>query len=109
MKSNELKSSVVTLKEEAKAANLFMINKLKGYSDDIRINHSTLASFIIQEFKEKHFEKCKDKMIETFRDSKKEIKNKLHILSEEELIAVTKYLNKMEKAKLASGENKEDI
>jgi hypothetical protein len=92
----DLKSSVVTLKSQARHANVLMLEELKQMDESIKIDHSKLVSFILIDYRENYFEKNKKRIATFHRDSKEQIRGKLTGLSLEQLEAVSKYIEKIQ-------------
>ena len=91
-------SGVVRLSEEGQTVLVQMLQDLNLTNDgNLKINASKLLSFIVNEFYERSFEKCKSKIIETHRDKRKDASEKLVSLSETELETVLKFLEKVKK------------
>ncbi len=91
-----LRSGVVNLSSDAKASSLSMLEEVKKNESDLKIDHSKLVSFIVNDYKARFFKKNLDKIVLAHRDSKKQIKNKLSDLNESQLQALSKALLKIE-------------
>ena len=91
-----LKSGVVNLSDEAKNSGLFMLKNLLKNESELKVDHSRLISFIVNDYKERFFFKNINKILSAHRDSKKQIKNKLSDLNESQLQALSKALQKIE-------------
>lgn len=85
------------LSPKAQAAISEMLTELYVIEPTLILNTSKFVSFLLVEYKEKQFDKSKDSIARHFRDKRKDAKNKLFSLSEEELEAAIKYLTKIRK------------
>lgn len=99
-----LKSGVVNLGPDAKDSSLYMLEEVKKSESDLKIDHSKLVSFIVNDYKARFFKKNLNKIALAHRDSKKQIKNKLSDLSESQLQALSKALLKIEQENTLKGE-----
>jgi hypothetical protein len=91
------KSTVVRLSAQAEKDFRWMIDELTNSDPKSRLNNSKLLSFIVVDFKDKYFERTKDRILLAHRDKRKDAKDKLASLSETELEGVINYLNKIKK------------
>lgn len=94
--TKELKSSVVTLKTNAKEASVSMLQELKSMELNMKIDHSKLVSYIVADYKENYFHKNKKKIANFHRDSKKQLKSKISDLTQEQLENLSKYIERMQ-------------
>jgi hypothetical protein len=92
------KSSLVRLNEEAINCMSVMLGELFKVDEDLKINHSKLASCIVTEFQAKHFEKAKPRLVLAHQDKKKHLKDAIEALDVEEIEATIKYLEKIKKS-----------
>jgi hypothetical protein len=72
-----------------------MIEELKKVESSVKISHTKLVSFIVTEYMEKYFSKNKKSISIEYRDSKKQITGKLTELNNEQLLALSKYIEKL--------------
>ncbi len=91
------KTSVVRLSDEANNSLIEMLKELSGFDAALKINNSKLISFIVLDYREKNFEKNKEKIAQSHRDKRKDANSKLCALSEFELENVIKFLDKIKK------------
>jgi hypothetical protein len=89
--------SLARLSPKAQEAISEMLTDLSVIESDLILNTSNLVSFVLIEFKEKQFDRSKSAIAHHFRDKRKDAKNKLSSLTEEELEAAIKYLTKIKK------------
>lgn len=92
------KSSLIRLNEEAINSMSIMLMELFKEDEDLKINHSKLASWIVTEFHAKHFEKTKSRLVLAHQDKKKHLKSAIETLGAEEIEATIKYLEKIKKS-----------
>ena len=92
-----LKSGVINLSQDAKASSHYMLEEVMKKESGLKVDHSKLVSFIVNDYKERFFTKSLEKIARAHRDSKKQIKNKLANLSDSQLQALSKALLKIEK------------
>jgi hypothetical protein len=88
-------SGLVRLSLEAQETLSVMLLEINKIESHLKINNSKLISFIVMDYKERSFEKNKDKIIASHRDRKKEIHQKLKSLSGNDLESLLKTLDKM--------------
>jgi hypothetical protein len=89
-----IKRSVVTLKEDARQACLSMLRELRTKDKSVRIDNSKLVSYILCEYFESFFHKNKEKIRNSFQDSKKKIISDINDLSPEKLEELSRFLIK---------------
>jgi hypothetical protein len=89
--------SLARLSPKAQEAIGEMLTELSVIESDLILNTSKFVSFLLVEFKEKQFDKSKSAIAHYFRDRRKDAKNKLAKLTEEELEVAIKYLTKIKK------------
>lgn len=105
-----LKSGVISLTKCAREASINMLEEIERTEKNLKIDHSKLVSYIVSEYRDKYFKKNMKKIISMHRDSKKQIKNKLSGLSDEQLLALTKAIVKIEQEDdRHKGTNKLDV
>lgn len=95
------KSGVIRLDVEAINSMSVMLMEILTEDNQLKINHSKLASYILCEFYSKYFEKAKARLVLAHQDKKKCIMNKIDGLGLEELEATIKYLEKIKKTDLS--------
>jgi hypothetical protein len=93
------KSGLIHLSEDATNSMSEMLMELFKVDEHLKINHSKLASFILSEYRTRHFEKAKSRLVQAHQDKKKHLKNAIELLNMEELEATMKYLSKLNKTK----------
>lgn len=93
------KSGLIHLSEDATNSMSEMLVELFKIDEHLKINHSKLASFILSEYRTRHFEKSKSRLVLAHQDKKKHLKDAIELLNMEELEATMKYLSKMNKTK----------
>ena len=93
------KSGLIHLSEDATNSMSEMLMELFKIDEHLKINHSKLASFILSEYRTRHFEKAKSRLVQAHQDKKKHLKNAIELLNMEELEATMKYLSKLNKTK----------
>jgi hypothetical protein len=91
------KGSVVRLSNEANESLNEMLKELSGFESTLTINNSKLISYIVLDYREKCFEKNKERIAQSHRNKRKDARTKLCTLSETELESVIKFLDKMNK------------
>jgi len=91
------KSGVIRLSEEAINSMSVMLMELLNEDRDLKVNHSKLASFILNEFYLKHFKRAIPRLVIAHQDKKKCILDKIEGLDLQELDATIKYLEKLKK------------
>lgn len=93
------KSGLIHLTEDATNSMSEMLVELFKVDEHLKINHSKLASFILNEYHSKYFEKSKPRLVLAHQDKKKHLKDAIELLNMEELEATMKYLSKLNKTK----------
>ena len=93
------KSGLIHLTEDAINSMSEMLVELFKVDEHLKINHSKLASFILNEYRSKYFEKSKPRLVLAHQDKKKHLKDAIELLNMEELEATMKYLSKLNKTK----------
>lgn len=93
------KSGLIHLSEDATNSMSEMLMELFKVDEHLKINHSKLASFILSEYRTRHFEKAKSRLVQAHQDKKKHLKNAIELLNMEKLEATMKYLSKLNKTK----------
>jgi hypothetical protein len=93
------KSGLIHLSEDATNSMSEMLMELFKVDEHLKINHSKLASFILSEYRTRHFDKAKSRLVQAHQDKKKHLKDAIERLNIEELEATMKYLSKMNKTK----------
>lgn len=93
------KSGLIHLSEDATNSMSEMLMELFKVDEHLKINHSKLASFILSDYRTRHFEKAKPRLVQAHQDKKKHLKNAIELLNMEELEATMKYLSKLNKTK----------
>ena len=91
-----LKSGVINLSKSAKQSSLYMLEEITRRDHELKIDYSKLISFIVNDYRTKYFQSNLKRIITAHKDSRKKIKNKLSSLSESQLQALFKALNKIE-------------
>ncbi len=89
--------SLARLSPKAQKSLTEMLNELVIVEHNLTLNTSKLVSFLLIEFKDKHFEKSKQNIAYFFRNKRKHAEKRLSVLTEEELEAAIKYLTKLKK------------
>jgi hypothetical protein len=74
-----------------------MLKELLSIDADLKLNLSKLLSFLVSDFREKHFQKTKEKILMAHKDHRKEAKNTLDSLNEVQLESFMKVLEKVKK------------
>ncbi len=90
-------SGVIRLNQEACQSMSVMLEGLFKEDEFLKINNSKLASFIICDFHQRHFDKSQSKLVLAYQDRKKHLKDKIEGLDQEHLDAAIKYLDKIKK------------
>jgi len=93
--------SLARLSPKAQEAMGDMLGELVAFEPDLVLNTSKLVSYLLVEFKEKHFDKSKPAIAYFFRNKRKQAKKRLSALTEEELDAAIKYLTKIKKVEMS--------
>ena len=93
------KSGLIHLTEDATNSMSEMLVELFKVDEHLKINHSKLASFILSEYRTRHFDKAKSRLVQAHQDKKKHLKDAIERLNIEELEATMKYLSKMNNTK----------
>lgn len=74
-----------------------MLKEVLNQDPEVKINLSKILSFIIQDYRERHFERYKEKIILIHRDKRKDAKDTLDLLPEDQLESILKMLEKIKK------------
>lgn len=88
----EFKSTSVKISAEANNYLDEIINELN--SPEVTLNKSNLSSWIIEKFFNRYYQKNKNSIVKFHQNHKKQFQNILTTLSEEELAAALKAVNK---------------
>lgn len=95
------KSSLIRLNEDAINSMSVMLMELLKVDQYLKINHSKLASYIVVEFHNKHFDKAKPRLVLAHQDKKKHLKESIDSLDVDEIEAAIKYLEKIKKSDIS--------
>lgn len=74
-----------------------MLKEVLTTDADLKLNLSKLLTFVVTEFREKHFQKSKEKIIILYKDHRKEAQEALDSIPESQLESFMKMLEKMKK------------
>jgi hypothetical protein len=86
---------VINLSEQASLDTTKMIQGLRDFDSSVKVSHTKLVSFIVSEYEDKYFVKNQKSIAIEFRDSKKQITGKLTELSRDQLLSLSKYIEKI--------------
>lgn len=90
-------TSVIRLDKAASASMNTMLIELFKMDENLKINYSKLASFILTDFHRRSFERLKPKLVFEHQDKKKHLKGKIELLDSKELETIIKFLGKLAK------------
>ena len=91
------KSGLIHLSEDATNSMSEMLMELFKVDEHLKINHSKLASFILSEYRTRHFDKAKSRLVQAHQDKKKHLKDAIEALDVAEIEATIRYLDKIKK------------
>lgn len=103
MSKNE-NTSVIRLSKDASSSLSTMLNELLKIDENLKINYSKLASYILTDFKKRSFERLKPKLAFEHQDKKKHLKGKIESLDSKELETIIKFLGKLAKPTTSTSE-----